>query len=402
MRKFVILSVVAAAITASFFVRMELTISGEFEVLPSHNADVRAPVEAIIVEVFVKEGDRVKAGDPVARLSDRDYRAELRKIDAQIRVKRARLNLLKAGAREEEVTLARNKVETEKTRLQHAAKRYEEAKRMLLERIAKARNSVAKGEEQLRYAERERERIAGLKNRKFIPASRYDAFEQRVVIRRIELAEAHANLKMALAEDLAEARQALAVAKKLVVQAEARLKILLAGSRAENVEAAAAEISQLEAQRNYIREQLVLVRVFSPIAGIVTTPKPQEKVGRLVEKGDLIVKVLDFRTVRVEIYVPEKEVGDVVVGQQVLLKARAYSSKSFHGMVTSIAPTAMMGKDGLRRKVIRVTSDIANPGLLLKPAMTGNGKIRCGERRVIDLITRRFVRYARVEFWSWW
>ncbi len=40
--------------------------------------------------------------------------------------------------------------------------------------------------------------------------------------------------------------------------------------------------------------------------------------------------------------------------------------------------------------------------LLLKPQMTGTAKIHCGERRVIALLSRRLVRYLRVEFWSWW
>jgi hypothetical protein len=34
--------------------------------------------------------------------------------------------------------------------------------------------------------------------------------------------------------------------------------------------------------------------------------------------------------------------------------------------------------------------------------MTGNAKIYCGKRSVIDLVTRRVVHYLRVEFWSWW
>ena len=50
--------------------------------------------------------------------------------------------------------------------------------------------------------------------------------------------------------------------------------------------------------------------------------------------------------------------------------------------------------------MIRVTTEIINPGLLLKPDMTGNGKIHAGERTIFGLITRRLVRYLRVEFWS--
>jgi len=34
--------------------------------------------------------------------------------------------------------------------------------------------------------------------------------------------------------------------------------------------------------------------------------------------------------------------------------------------------------------------------------MSGNAKIYFGERRLIDLVTRRIVRYLRVEFWSSW
>jgi len=34
--------------------------------------------------------------------------------------------------------------------------------------------------------------------------------------------------------------------------------------------------------------------------------------------------------------------------------------------------------------------------------MSGQAKIRCGEERALELVGRRFVRYLRVEFWSWW
>ncbi len=51
---------------------------------------------------------------------------------------------------------------------------------------------------------------------------------------------------------------------------------------------------------------------------------------------------------------------------------------------------------------ITVATELENPGLLLKPQMTGTAKIHCGERRAISLVTRRLVRYLRVEFWSWW
>ncbi len=106
--------------------------------------------------------------------------------------------------------------------------------------------------------------------------------------------------------------------------------------------------------------------------------------------------------VEAEIPISEKEIADVKVGQQVLLKARAYADKSFYGKVTSIAPTATTEDEWRGAKTILVTTEIYNASLLRKPEMTGNAKILCGKRRILDLMTRRFVRYIRVEFWSWW
>ena len=101
-----------------------------------------------------------------------------------------------------------------------------------------------------------------------------------------------------------------------------------------------------------------------------------------------------------EVEIPESEIGDIRVGQPVVLKARAYPEKSFAGRVAAIAPTAQ--PDPLQRKVVRVTVQMDQADGLLKPEMTGNAKILCGKRPIYQLLTRRFARYVRVEFWSLW
>ena len=69
--------------------------------------------------------------------------------------------------------------------------------------------------------------------------------------------------------------------------------------------------------------------------------------------------------------------------------------------MTSIAPAASHAEEYGESR-ITVATQLENPRLLLKPQMTGIAKIHCGERRAMDLVTRRLVRYLRVEFWSWW
>ena len=62
----------------------------------------------------------------------------------------------------------------------------------------------------------------------------------------------------------------------------------------------------------------------------------------------------------------------------------------------------MKPDEALPQKFIRVITKIDNPSFLLKSQMTGNAKIHCGKRPMLELLTRRLVRYLRVEFWAWW
>jgi len=206
--------------------------------------------------------------------------------------------------------------------------------------------------------------------------------------------------------------------------AKSKLDVLLAGSRPEEIEAMKAAITSLETQRNYLQEQLRLMRVVSPASGIVATPSRQlmEMKHQLVKKGDLIAKVYELKTITAEMVISERDIADVKVGQSVVLKARAYPEMTFHGKVTSIATAAQINssstasafaqaqgtapttltRSAVAPKTITITTEIDNGSLFLKPEMTGQAKISCGERRLIDLVTRRIARTVKVEFWSWW
>ena len=235
-----------------------------------------------------------------------------------------------------------------------------------------------------------------------ISLKEFQEAEENAAVSLKELEEAEAELKLVLADDLGEIRKTLKIAEKEIEEKQGKLKLLLAGSRPEEIEATEAEISRLQAQRQYTKEQLQLLHVLSPISGLITTPKLKEKLGQNVKKGDLIAQVHELKTIRAEISVSENEIGDVQVGQEVVLKARAHPRQSFSGKISSVATTAIKGDNGHPTRTVLVTTQIDNDSFLLKPEMTGNAKIYCGKRSIIDLMTRRFAHYIRVEFWSWW
>jgi putative peptide zinc metalloprotease protein len=398
-----------------FFGRMELKVSGEFKVLPARNADVRVMVEGLIEQVFVKEGDRVRAGDMLARLSDRDYRAELGKVDAEIAEKQAALTMLRAGPRREEIDLARGEVQTALTRQQHARKRFDEAGRIRGTRLSKSEAAVKVARERLEYRRAEMRRVhelfaSGLVSQKQLEESKHEA-----AVAEKELEAAQAEFQIVSADDLAETGQEAAVSQMQADEAASRLKLLLAGSRPEALEATEAAIARLEAQRRFLADQVRLTAIVSPtsgVVGLVTMPKPggepgavtttrlEEKVGEHVNRGDVIVKVFEIDHTTPEVTVSEKEIADVRPGERVVLKARAYPGEGLTGRVKAIAPAAI-DDSYLARKVFRVTIEMDGNSELLKPEMTGTAKIFCGSRSIWNLVTRRIERYLRVEFCSW-
>lgn len=347
---------IAAVLALLLWGRMELRIAGPFNARPIDNADVRAAIEGIVEEVYVDEGDQVAAGQPIARLSDKDLRAAWLKASAEIREARARLHILETGPTAQE--------------------------------IAVAKAAVTKAKDQLAYARSRLARFGQLHERGLLSRTEYEAHQQ--------LADTGENT---------------------LAEAQARLAALVRSTRPEQIDELTALIEQSDSQRRYLEEQLQLSTVLSPETGVVATPSRELKElrGKLVQKGDLIAKVYDFRTMTAYITISEKDIADVRVGQPVVLKARAYPDVDFHGVVTSIATSAQgpgagatpagpasSGSPDVGNKTILVTTQVDNHALLLKPEMTGHAKLFCGDRRILDLVTRRVARTVKVEFWSWW
>jgi multidrug efflux pump subunit AcrA (membrane-fusion protein) len=386
---------------AVLFVRMELKVSGEFTVMPGHNTDVRAPVAGIIEEIYVGEGERVEAGARIARLADNDARVELKQIESEILAQRARLRLLRAGPTPQEVELSRRELETVRSRQRHLEKQYQEAMRLYATRQAKADVAVKTAESLLEYGRKELSRSRELSRAGLISRMQLEQSEELLGRREEALEAARAEQALVQAEDLAQLRGEVAAGNNAIAEADGRLRVLLAGNRPESIEAMAAEVSRLETRRAYLADQIRLATIVTPAAGVVVTPKLGEKRGEHVMKGALIAEVFEVDRVLPEIVVSEKDIGDVAVGHPVVLKARAYPGLSFSGRVKAVAPRAA-DSGGVERKVFRVTVELDDRSGILKPEMTGNAKIVCGPRTVSSLLTRRLLRYIRVEFWSWW
>ena len=328
------------ALIAMFVVRIPLRVGGDFELRPGRNADVPATVDGVIDRVYVDEGAMVRSGDTIARLSEYEHRARLRALEADVAERRAQLHLLKAGARPEEIALATL--------------------------------AVARAEEPLRVARAEAERVRTLAATHVASRAEVERAEEQVAI---------------LSNDLEQAR--------------GRLAMLRAGSRPEEIAASEQTVARADAERARLETEIARLVVLAPHDGVVMTPRLPEKVGKYVKAGDLIAEVYALDRLTAEIAVTEKDFGEVDLGQPVALRLRAYPDQTFSGLVSRIAPAA--ADTGWRaERTVRVEVELPNPDHVLRPKMTGYARIELGDRRVVDVLTRRIRRYIRVEFWSWW
>src|SRR5262245_21895237 len=103
-----------------YYGKMEHRIGGQFYVLPVRSADVRTDIEGIIEMIAVNEGDHIRRGDLIARLSDRDLQPELAKTEAHLQRMQAKLQMLEAGPTAMEIEVAKSAVARAEESLKYA------------------------------------------------------------------------------------------------------------------------------------------------------------------------------------------------------------------------------------------------------------------------------------------
>jgi len=158
----------------------------------------------------------------------------------------------------------------------------------------------------------------------------------------------------------------------------------------------AADLERAQAELELADKKLAeMIVIRAPIDGVVLTPKLREHLHAKVEPGDTVCEIVDTRTVRAEIFAPEREADSLAAGMAVVVKVESHPTEPFEGTVDFIAPAVEKRDD---ENVVRVVATLANPDGVLRHDMNGYGEIACGKRSLLDLATRRIVRWVRLRF----
>ena len=137
-------------------------------------------------------------------------------------------------------------------------------------------------------------------------------------------------------------------------------------------------------------------RLTAPAAGVIVTPRIEERVGQLLARGAELCVVADVRTITAEVAVPESDAGLVRTGQKTSLKFNPFPGRLFRGEVARVAPR--IREEGDQRFVIAEVA-VANADGTLKTGMLGTGKVSVGTRRVVTALFRKPARWLWNKVW---
>ncbi len=317
---------------------------------------VAAEVGGRVVTLNAPEGTSVAKGDVLARLDGSTIDAQVQQAEAAVSTAKARLAVIQAGPRTEDVAAQRAALAQTTAARDGARDAWQAALRSrdnpvdLEIRIEGARSALklAQGQVTLAQAALETAKV----QRDHDPNSealslQVNAAQAGVVVAEATVAKSEAQLTSLL--DLRDrpllaqsqvtiAETAFRSSEAAVEASKARLDALLAGPTAQDLNLARAGVDQAQAGLVILAVQREKLTIRSPLDGLVVANAA--KAGELVAPGTTLLTIADLGRLHLTVFVPEGEIGRVRLGQQASIRVDAYPGRIIAGTISYISPQA--------------------------------------------------------------
>jgi multidrug resistance efflux pump len=151
-----------------------------------------------------------------------------------------------------------------------------------------------------------------------------------------------------------------------------------------------------EVQR--MQERLEKTQLRAPIAGWVTTPHVENRVGRKLSAGDVFAEVEDSSAATIDVSIDQDDLALLHTGDRAAIKLEGYPTKTFRGTVRVVSPKSQMEQE---QRVFYARVHVPNGEHLIRPGMQGRGKISVGWRPVGFVFLRGPAMWIYSKLWSW-
>jgi HlyD family secretion protein len=373
----VILSVVIAGagflIWRTFFAVSRLpdhiiTLSGRIE---GDDSAIAPKTGGRILEIRVREGDSVKAGDTIATLDDQQIKAReeqatatLAEVESKAKVARDQIAVLQEQLKQIQLQTEQSKIDAE-GRVRQAESELAAAEADLTRQEAAYHLALFDREAYSRLAESGD--VSERQKRQAIAAAAEQAAAVAASKRHVEAARGVLTMARANLANPEIRRAAAAALRKQMTQQEAEVASISAG-----IERARAQLR--EAQAN--RQDLV---VTAPFDGVVATRTAEP--GEIVTSGTAIVTILDLSKVYLRGFVPEGQIGRIKVGQPARVYLDSSPNQHIDAFVSRIDPEAMFTpentyfRDDRVKQVVGLKLQLKGAVGFAKPGMPADGEV---------------------------
>jgi HlyD family secretion protein len=368
---------------------------------------ITAEIEGRIVAMYADEGDEVKQGDLLVTLDTSLLEAQRNQLQAGLDTAQANLAEVKSPPRPEDVAAAEAQLRQAQAARRGAFTVWQQALALarnpldLNVEVENARGQVAVLQKEVESAQADLKKATIQRDE----AARNQLNNEAIVMSQVAelgVKAAQANLAASEAELAGGQRQlALFIAMRdnpvaLITQAhaaesaymqgaaaaqlaQAQLALVRAGPLPEEIAIADAQVEQAQAAVEHVQVQVDKMSLTAPRNGVITNRAVNP--GELAAPGNILLEVGDLDKVKLTVYVPETQIGQVQVGQTGQVNVDAYPNETFEGCVTYISPEAEFTPKNVQTKeervnlVFAVKISLANPAHRLKPGMPADAEI---------------------------
>ncbi len=323
------------------FFRMDVTARALGQVRSARWVDVRPELEGIIRRVLVCEGQRVRQGEILLVLEDRERKLAVE--NARLKVRELESKLLKIQrnmsmrAAEIEGAIAGARASLAAARARYRLYR----KGPKPEELALARSSMEKARRVWEMKQRELEQSRRAHALELVSRLQLDTVLSQSMIAAAELAEARDQIELLRhkvdIEQINAARAAMEAEQGALARALARKGEL--ALLEEDAALTARALDQEKAQLEVLEKHLKLTRVMATIDGYVLTHDPKSLEGRFVSEGSVVLQLGDLGVYVIECRVAEQDLPLIRPGQEARISLAAFPRgeyRHFRGTVTAV------------------------------------------------------------------
>ncbi len=347
-------------------------VTGSGTVAAEQSLNLSFQIGGTVTRVDVKAGDTVSAGQPLAKLDDRDLQIQVTNAQAGLASAQARITQLQQGnARPEDIAAAQAAVTSAQAAYDAAAK----SAGTLGSQLVAARATMEKAQVALAQAQGAYDQVAWRPDVAMMPQA------QTLQNATIDYQQAKANYDALAATGTTDATSKLQSALAQLEQAKTNLAKLTASATETDLAIQKAAVVQAEQTLKQAEMKAEGAVLKAPFAGIVTMVNILP--GSQVAAGTTVATLIDRSTLHVDLRVNENDVVRVQTGHPVSLTIDSLSDWQVQGKVSYVAPASEV-VNGVVTYAVRVSFPDTDPRV--KVGMTTNLSIETARRENVLLV----------------